>query len=144
MITRTLAERGGGEGTGRSVRLGASQVVPQVRSLLARPFLPTSSISFPGVSKRSGALLPPTLMRHPVYVTEQLATIGIDGGRIVISKYREELASVRLIDVPARIDMGKCASRARSGRSLTPKYSVFHFTYGGWLSGIDGPVKNVK
>src|SRR5487761_1088855 len=35
---------------------------------------------------------------HPLYVTEQGAVIGVDGGRLVVSKYREELVSVRLID----------------------------------------------
>ena len=74
---------------------------------------------------------------HPVYVTEQGATIGIDGGRIVVSKYREELASVRLIDVLHVSTWGNVQITAQALRTFfDAEISVFHFTYGGWLSGI--------
>lgn len=74
---------------------------------------------------------------HPVYVTEQGATIGVDGGRIVVSKYREELASVRLIDVLHVSTWGNVQITAQALRTLfDAEISVFHFTYGGWLSGI--------
>jgi CRISP-associated protein Cas1 len=74
---------------------------------------------------------------HPVYVTEQGATIGIDGGRIVVSKYREELASVRLIDVLHVSTWGNVQVTAQALRTFfDAEISVFHFTYGGWLSGI--------
>jgi CRISP-associated protein Cas1 len=74
---------------------------------------------------------------HPIYVTEQGATIGIDGGRIVVSKYRDELASVRLIDVLHVSTWGNVQITAQALRTFfDAEISVFHFTYGGWLSGI--------
>jgi CRISP-associated protein Cas1 len=84
---------------------------------------------------------------HPVYVTEQGATIGIDGGRIVVSKYREELASVRLIDVLHVSTWGNVQITAQALRTFfDAEISVFHFTYGGWLSGISTglPSKNIN
>ena len=84
---------------------------------------------------------------HPVYVTEQGATIGVDGGRIVVSKYREELASVRLIDVLHVSTWGNVQITAQALRTFfDAEISVFHFTYGGWLSGISTglPSKNVN
>src|SRR2546421_70595 len=36
---------------------------------------------------------------QPLYVTEQGSMVGLDGGRLTVSKHREQLASVRLIDV---------------------------------------------
>jgi CRISP-associated protein Cas1 len=84
---------------------------------------------------------------HPVYVTEQGATIGIDGGRIVVSKYREELASVRLIDVLHVSTWGNVQITAQALRTFfDAEVSVFHFTYGGWLSGISTglPSKNIN
>jgi CRISP-associated protein Cas1 len=84
---------------------------------------------------------------HPVYVTEQGAQVGVDGGRIVISKYREELASVRLIDVLHVSTWGNVQVTSQALRTFFDSdISVFHFTYGGWLSGISTgqPSKNVN
>ncbi len=83
---------------------------------------------------------------HPLYVTEQGAMVGIDGGQLVVSKYREELVSVRLIDVLHVAPFGNVQLTAQCLRTLFDRgISVFHFTYGGWLSGVSTgmPSKNV-
>lgn len=84
---------------------------------------------------------------HPVYITEQGATIGIDGGRLTVTKYREELASVRLIDVLHISVFGNVQVTAQALRALFDVgVNVYHFTYGGWLSGVSSclPGKNVN
>jgi CRISPR-associated protein Cas1 len=84
---------------------------------------------------------------HPVYVTEQGTQIGVDGGRIVVSKYREELTSVRLIDVLHVSTWGNVQITAQALRTFFDSgIPVFHYTYGGWLSGVSTglPSKNVN
>ncbi|MGH3282885.1 MAG: CRISPR-associated endonuclease Cas1, partial [Trebonia sp.] len=84
---------------------------------------------------------------HPLYITEQGATIGIDGGRLTVTKYREELASVRLIDVLHVSVFGNVQVTAQALRTLFDAgVNVYHFTYGGWLSGVSSclPGKNVN
>ena len=83
---------------------------------------------------------------HPLYVTEQGAMIGIDGAQVVVSKFREELVSVRLIDVLHVAIFGNVQVSAQCMRALFERgISVFHFTYGGWLAGVSTglPGKNV-
>jgi CRISP-associated protein Cas1 len=83
---------------------------------------------------------------HPLYVTEQGAVIGIDGGQLVVSKFREELVSVRLIDVLHVAIFGNVQVTAQCMRTLFDRgINVFHFTYGGWLAGASTgmPGKNV-
>ena len=83
---------------------------------------------------------------HPLYVTEQGAVIGIDGGQLVVSKAREELVSVRLIDVLHVAICGNVQVTAQCMRTLLDRgINVFHFTYGGWLAGASTgmPGKNV-
>src|SRR5262249_54443673 len=84
---------------------------------------------------------------HPVYVTEQGATIGIDGGRVTVSKYKEELTSVRMIDVLHVSTWGNVQVTAQALRTFFDVgISVFHFTYGGWLTGVSAglPSKNIN
>lgn len=84
---------------------------------------------------------------HPLYITEQGATVGIDGGRLTVTKYRQELASVRLIDVLQLSIFGNVQITAQAMRTLFDTgIGVFHFTYGGWLTGISSglPSKNVN
>lgn len=84
---------------------------------------------------------------HPLYITEQGATVGIDGGRLTVTKYREELVSVRLIDALHLSVFGNVQITAQAMRTLFDTgISVFHFTYGGWLSGVSSglPAKNVN
>jgi CRISPR-associated protein Cas1 len=82
----------------------------------------------------------------PLYVTEQGSMVGIDGGRLTVSKHRERLASVRLIDVLHVCAMGNVQVSAQAMRSLFERdIDVFHFSYGGWLLGLTTglPSKNV-
>jgi CRISPR-associated protein Cas1 len=83
---------------------------------------------------------------HPLYVTEQGAVVGIDGAQLVVSKFREELVSVRLIDVLHVASFGNVQVTAQCMRTLFDRgINVFHFTYGGWLAGVSAgmPGKNV-
>ena len=82
----------------------------------------------------------------PLYVTEPGSVVGIDGGRLTVSKYRELLASVRLIDVLHVCAYGNVQVTAQAMRALFERdVDVFHFSYGGWLLGLTTglPSKNV-
>lgn len=82
----------------------------------------------------------------PLYVTEQGATLGVDGGRLVVSKYREKLLSARLIDVLQVSLFGNVQTTAQAQRTLFEhNIDTFHFSYGGWLQGVSTglPSKNV-
>jgi len=82
----------------------------------------------------------------PLYVTEPGSMVGIDGGRLTVSKHREPLASVRLIDVLHVCAYGNVQVSAQAMRSLFERdIDVFHFSYGGWLLGLTTglPSKNV-
>jgi CRISPR-associated protein Cas1 len=82
----------------------------------------------------------------PLYVTEPGSVIGIDGGRLTVTKYRELLASVRLIDVRHVCVYGNVQVTAQAMRDLFSRdVDVFHFTGGGWLLGLTTglPSKNV-
>jgi CRISP-associated protein Cas1 len=82
----------------------------------------------------------------PLYVTEPGSMVGIDGGRLTVSKHREPLASVRLIDVLHVSAFGNVQVSAQALRSLFERdIDVFHFSYGGWLLGLTTglPSKNV-
>ncbi len=82
----------------------------------------------------------------PLYVTEQGAYVGLDGGRLTVSKHREPLASVRQIDVLHVCAYGNVQVSAQAMRSMFERgIDVFHFSYGGWLLGMTTglPSKNV-
>lgn len=82
----------------------------------------------------------------PLYVTEPGSMVGIDGGRLTVTKRREPLASVRLIDVLHVCAFGNVQVSAQALRSLFERdVDVFHFSYGGWLLGLTTglPSKNV-
>ena len=82
----------------------------------------------------------------PLYVMEPGSVIGIDGGRLTVSKYREPLASVRLIDVLHICAYGNVQLTAQAMRALFERdVDVYHFSYGGWLLGLTTglPSKNV-
>lgn len=82
----------------------------------------------------------------PLYVTEPGSVVGIDGGRLTVSKYRELLASVRLIDVLHVCAYGNVQVTAQAMRELFSRdVDVFHFSGGGWLLGLTTglPSKNV-
>jgi CRISPR-associated protein Cas1 len=82
----------------------------------------------------------------PLYVTEPGSVVGIDGGRLTVSKYHELLASVRLIDVLHVCAYGNVQVTAQAMRALFEReVDIFHFSYGGWLLGLSAglPSKNV-
>ncbi len=82
----------------------------------------------------------------PLYVTEPGSVVGIDGGRLTVSKYRELLASVRLIDVLHVCAYGNVQVTAQAARELMGRdIDVFHLSGGGWLLGLTTglPGKNV-
>jgi CRISPR-associated protein Cas1 len=73
----------------------------------------------------------------PLYVMEPGSVVGIDGGRLTVSKYRELLASVRLIDVMHVCAYGNAQITAQAMRTLFERdIDIFHFSYGGWLLGL--------
>jgi CRISPR-associated protein Cas1 len=82
----------------------------------------------------------------PLYVTEPGSVVGVDGGRLTVSRYRELLASVRLLDVLHVCAYGNVQLTAQAMRELFSRdVDVFHFSGGGWLLGLTTglPSKNV-
>ncbi|MFI5063641.1 MAG: CRISPR-associated endonuclease Cas1 [Streptosporangiales bacterium] len=82
----------------------------------------------------------------PLYVTEQGTLVGVDGGRLTVSRQRSSLTSTRLIDVSHVCLYGNVQVSAQAQRELFDRdIDVFHFSYGGWLMGISTglPGKNV-
>jgi CRISPR-associated protein Cas1 len=82
----------------------------------------------------------------PLYITEPGSVVGVDGGRLTVSKHREQLASVRLIDVLHVAAYGNVQVTAQAMRELFSRdIDVFHLTGGGWLLGLTTglPSKNV-
>jgi CRISP-associated protein Cas1 len=72
--------------------------------------------------------------------------VGIDGGRLTVTKRKEPLASVRIIDVSHVCAFGNVQVSAQAMRSMFERdIDVFHFSYGGWLLGLTTglPSKNV-
>jgi CRISPR-associated protein Cas1 len=83
---------------------------------------------------------------HPLYITEQGSMVGIDGGRITVTKYREKLSDVRLIDVLHISTFDNVQITAQCLRTLFDNgVNVYHHSYGGWLQGVSTglPSKNV-
>lgn len=91
-------------------------------------------------------LIAPDSDSAPVYVTEPGTVVGIDGGRLTVSKHRELLADFRLIDVLHLNLYGNVQVTAQALRELFAReIDVYHFTGGGWLLGLSTslPSKNV-
>jgi len=81
---------------------------------------------------------------HPLYITEQGAVVGIDGGRVTVSKHREELVSVRLIDVLHVSVFGNVQVTTQALRTFFDSdVSVFYYSYGGWLQVSIQPIPAV-
>lgn len=82
----------------------------------------------------------------PLYVTEAGSVVGVSGGRVAVTKRKEELVSARLIDVLHVCAYGNVQVTSQAlARLFERDIDVFHFTYGGWLRGISTglPSKNV-
>jgi CRISPR-associated protein Cas1 len=83
---------------------------------------------------------------HPLYITEQGSMVGIDGGRITVTKYRERLSDVRLIDVLHVSTFGNVQVSSQAMRALFDNgVNIYHHSYAGWLQGVSTgmPSKNV-
>lgn len=83
---------------------------------------------------------------HPLYVQEQGAVVSVRGGRLEIYMEREQLQSIRLIDVgqvclQGNVNVTPQAMRELMGREIP----VAWFSYGGWFTGMAQglPGKNV-
>lgn len=73
---------------------------------------------------------------RPLYVTEQGSFVGVKGGRVVVTKDKEPLADVRLIDVSQLCLFGRVqASSDVLARLWSRGVPVMWFSYGGWLRG---------
>jgi CRISPR-associated protein Cas1 len=88
------------------------------------------------LARRAGGrprrLIAPNPDSSPLYVTEPGSMVGIDGGRLAVSKHREPLASARLIDVLHMCAYGNVQVSAQALRTLFGRdIDVFHFSYGG-------------
>lgn len=95
---------------------------------------------------RPRRLVPRDPAHRPLYVTEQGAYIGKDGGRLEVRRKKELLWSVRLIDVSQLCVFGNVQVSTQLLNTLFAReVPVCWFSYGGWFSGIaEGlPGKNV-
>lgn len=92
-------------------------------------------------------ILPRNPDSSPLYVTEPGAVVSVKGGRVVVSKKREILADVRLIDVQSLSVHGNVQI---STQALTRLWGVgapvLYLSSGGWLNGWSSgqPTKNVE
>ena len=82
-------------------------------------------------------MLPANNNALPLYVQEFGAYVGKKGDRIVVSKKRKELTSIRLLDVSQLCLMGNITLSAPVLKELTVRsIPICHFTFGGWFHGI--------
>ena len=73
---------------------------------------------------------------RPLYVTEQGAFVGTKGGRIVVRAKKEELVTIRLIDVSQLCVFGHVQVSTEALTRLWARgVPVLWFSYGGWLNG---------
>jgi CRISP-associated protein Cas1 len=149
LVTRTT----GLVGEARAVAARMAPPAPLVdspkcpRCSLAGICLPDETNALAGRSdRRPRRLMAADPDAAPLYVTEPGAVVGVEGGRIVVTRRREALASVRLIDVLHVCAYGNVQVTAQALRSLLNRdVGVFHFSYGGWLLGVTTglPARNV-
>ncbi len=82
-------------------------------------------------------LLPRDPAPRPLYITEQGAHVGKSKGRVEISRKREVLDSVRLLDVSQVCVFGNAQVSSQLLRDLFAReIPVCWFSYGGWFSGM--------
>ncbi|MFD9814922.1 CRISPR-associated endonuclease Cas1 [Streptomyces sp. NPDC059080] len=97
--------------------------------------------------RRPRRLIPRDDAAHPLYVTTQGAWIGVSGGRISVSKNKEQLSSTRLLDISQICLFGNVQISSQALRTaFREEIPVCFFSYGGWFSGLaEGlPGKNVQ
>ncbi|MHB1988051.1 MAG: CRISPR-associated endonuclease Cas4g/Cas1g [Acidimicrobiales bacterium] len=74
---------------------------------------------------------------RPVHVTEQGGYVSKDKGRLVVSRDRNEIASIRLLDVSQLCVYGNIQISTQLMRELMAReVPICYFSYGGWFSGI--------
>jgi len=74
--------------------------------------------------------------QRPVYVSTQGARVGVEGDRLRVTKDRENLGDMRLIDVAHLAVFGNVSISATClARLWAAGAPVLWFTYGGWLRG---------
>lgn len=96
----------------------------ETNAILARDDLPVRTI------------VPKDPDHRPLYITEQGAYVGVRSGRLRITKAREELAEVRLIDVAQLCVYGNVQVSTQALTELWARGTpVLWFSYGGWLRG---------
>lgn len=92
-------------------------------------------------------LIPSDSAAQPLYVTTQGAWVGVSSGRIEISKDRQKLSSVRLLDVSQICLYGNAQISSQALRAaFRESIPVCFFSYGGWFQGLaEGlPSKHVE
>lgn len=92
-------------------------------------------------------LTPRDPQHRPLYVTEQGAYVGMKGGRLEITKHKELLDSIRLLDVAQLCIYGNVQVSTQLMRELfNREVPICFFSYGGWFSGLaEGlPSKHVE
>ncbi len=134
------------------------QLVEQLREVASDPRAPPPLVDSPKCPRCSlvGICLPDETNLHagrsmaaprrltprdsaarPLYVTEQGARVGIRSGRVVVSKNREELQQLRLIDVSQISLYGNVQVSSQMMRAAFREgIPVCWFSYGGWFQGI--------
>lgn len=79
-------------------------------------------------------LLPARHNALPLYVQQQGAFVGKSGDRITVKLKKEELNSVRLLDISQVCVFGNVMFSAQALQELTRRgISICHLTYGGWF-----------
>lgn len=82
-------------------------------------------------------LMPRDPSARPVYVSEQGAVVGRDGGRLEVKRKGEPIASARLLDVSQLCVFGNVQVSTQLLRELfVREIPTCWFSYGGWFSGI--------
>ncbi|MGH9172411.1 MAG: CRISPR-associated endonuclease Cas4g/Cas1g [Acidimicrobiales bacterium] len=92
-------------------------------------------------------LLPREQAARPLYVGEQGSYVGMRSGRVEVSRNREKIAEVRLLDVSQLNVTGNVQISTQLIREcFRRELPVLWFSYGGWFSGLaEGlPSKNVE
>lgn len=92
-------------------------------------------------------LMPADGAARPLYVTEPGAYVGKKGGRINVTKRKEPIMDVRLIDVSQLCIFGNVQVSTQMVRELMSRdVPICWFSGGGWLNGITEPLpsKNVE
>ena len=91
----------------------------------------------PATSNQPRKLLPARNNALPLYISEQGAFVGKSGERITIKKKKEELASVRMLDVSQVCLFGSVMLSAQAISELSRRgIPICHFSYGGWFHSI--------